>query len=117
MVVTMGDDSDSAYRSLRLTHKVSDSVYLLVKALGNAYWMLAAAVLAALCWSLRKAPTAPALFPLAPLAALAAAATLYLMSVHGIAEGAGRHHMAWSWIYALVLTAGLARIRSVSDQA
>jgi hypothetical protein len=113
----MGDDSDSAYRSLRLTHKVSDKVYLLVKALCNAYWMLLAASLGALCWSLRRVDSAQALVPLAPLAALAAAATLYLMAVHGIAEGAGRHHMAWSWIYALVLSAGLARLRTASAKA
>lgn len=107
VVITMGDDSDSAYRSLRLTEKVSDKAYLVAKALSNAYWMMIAALLAASCWSVRQRGVAHAL---APLAVLAAGATLYLMAVHGLAEGGARHHMAWSWMYALILAVALARV-------
>lgn len=106
LVVTMGDDSDSAYRSLRLTNKLSDKAYLLAKALSNAWWMIVTAIIAATCWSLRRTPGASAL---APLTVLAAGVTLYLMAAHGVAEGGGRHHMAWSWLYALILTAGVMR--------
>jgi len=109
LVVTMGDDSDSAYRNLRLTNKVSDKVYLLAKAGSNGWWMILAALLAATCWSLRGTSAAHAL---APLTVLAAGVTLYLMAAHGVAEGGGRHHMAWSWLYALILAAGLTRIGS-----
>lgn len=118
LVITMGDDSDSAYRSLRLTGKVSDKAYMLGKALSNAYWMIIAAVLAASCWSVRKSPAA---YKLAPLALLSASATLYLMAVHGMAEGGARHHMAWSWLYALLLVVALRakaadRSMAVQDQ-
>ncbi|MGZ8294361.1 MAG: hypothetical protein ACXWVG_15055 [Telluria sp.] len=108
LVITMGDDSDSAYRSLRLTNKVSDKVYLISKLLSNTYWMIVAALLAASCWSARKSP---ARLELAPLAILGAGVTLYLMAVHGLAEGGARHHMAWSWIYALVMVAGLGGVK------
>lgn len=107
LVITMGDDSDSAYRSLRLTNKVSDKAYLLGKAVSNAFWMAVTALLAASCWSLRKNGAALAL---APVAVLAALATLYLMAVHGLAEGGARHHMAWSWVYALILATALGRL-------
>jgi len=107
MVITMGDDSDSAYRSLRLTDKVSDKVYLLSKALSNACWMAIAAALAVSCWLVRKRHAGQ---ELAPVVVLAASATLYLIAVHGMAEGGGRHHMAWSWIYALILVAALGRV-------
>jgi hypothetical protein len=114
LVITMGDDSDSAYRSLRLTNKVSDKMYLLMKALSNAYWMIIAALLAASCWSVSKRHAAG---ELAPVAVLAAAATLCLMAVHGMAEGGARHHMAWSWLYALMLVTGLARTRGYQTLA
>ncbi|MGZ5056283.1 MAG: ArnT family glycosyltransferase, partial [Methylobacter sp.] len=109
LVITMGDDSDSAYRSLRLTNKVSDTGYRLSKALSNAFWMGIAAMLAAGCWAARKSASTHAL---APIAMLAAAATLYLMAVHGMAEGGSRHHMAWSWIYALILVKAMTQYAS-----
>jgi hypothetical protein len=112
VVITMGDDSDSAYRSLRLTNKVSDKAYLVAKALSNAYWMFVAAMLTGCCWSARKSSAAPAL---APAALMAAGATVCLMAVHGMAEGGARHHMAWSWLYALVLVVAAVRVRRAGD--
>ena len=113
IVITMGDDSDSAYRSLRLTGKISDKAYIVFKALSNAYWMLLAAVLGLTCWSIRNAPEA---HRIAPLAILAAGVTVYLMAVHGMAEGGGRHHMAWSWLYALIVSTGLLRLREEGNR-
>jgi hypothetical protein len=104
LVITLGDDSDSAYRSLRLTDKVSNMTYLLFKALSNIAWMAIAALMAASCWAIRKREANT----LAPLAILSAGATLYLMAVHGMAEGGARHHMAWSWAYAITLVGALA---------
>jgi hypothetical protein len=108
LVITLGDDSDSAYRSLRMTEKVSNKTYLLFKALSNMVWMAIVACTAASCWSLRKDPATA----LAPLTILTAGATLYLMAVHGLAEGGARHHMAWSWAYAMTLVGALSLVKS-----
>jgi len=112
LVITMGDDSDSAYRSLRLTRKVPGNVYLLTKAVSNLFWLMLTAMLAASCYASSKesAKQGPC-----SLAVFAAGATLYLMAVHGLAEGGARHHMAWSWLYALLLVAGLVRSAAPTD--
>jgi hypothetical protein len=100
LVLTMGDDSDSAYRSLRLTGKVSQNAYLLFKALCNAYWMALAAFLCSVCWTSRNSKER---LQLAPVLIISTAASLYLMAIHGLAEGGARHHMAWAWAYSLLL--------------
>jgi hypothetical protein len=107
MIITMGDDSDSAYRSLRMTNKVPGKGYLVAKLLSNAYWMVIAALLATAAWKMRKHTSAK---ELAPLSILSASVTIYLMGVHGIAEGGARHHMAWSWLYGMMLVVMVARL-------
>lgn len=107
MIITMGDDSDSAYRSLRMTNKIPGNGYFVAKLLSNAYWMVITAFLAAAAWKMRKHSSAE---ELAPLGILSASVTIYLLGVHGIAEGGARHHMAWSWLYGMMLVVMVARL-------
>jgi len=98
LILTMGDDSQSAFHGLRLTEKVSPKAYFLFKGFCNAFWLMSSALLGAMCWAERKGKT---LAPMAPVAVMATAATLCLMAIHGMTEGGGRHHMGWAWIYSL----------------
>jgi len=106
LTVVMGDDSDSAFRSLRSTRKSSTMGYAIAKALSNFYWLILSAMLCVFCWNFRDSES---LRRAAPLIFLAGLTTLYLMGVYGITEGSGRHHMGWAWIYAVLLTFALRR--------
>lgn len=106
LTVTMGDDSDSAFRSLRSTGKSTGAGYYFAKALSNGYWVLLTAMLCVFCWNFRDSES---LRRAAPLIFVATLTTLYLMGVYGIVEGSGRHHMDWAWIYAVLLTFVLRR--------
>ncbi len=97
----VGDDGDSAFRSLRSTQKASRTGYAAAKALSNAYWLMLTSMLCIFCWNFRDQE---ALRRAAPVIFLATLATLYAMGVFGIVEGSGRHHMGWSWIYSVLLT-------------
>jgi len=106
LTAIMGDDSDSAFRSLRSTRKSTGPAYYIAKALSNFYWVLLTAMLSVFCWNFRDRETwrraAPVIF-------VATLMTLYVMSVYGIVEGSGRHHMGWAWIYAVLLTVAVRR--------
>ncbi len=106
LTVIMGDDSDSAFRSLRSTQKASVVAYAVAKAFSNGYWVLLTAMLCVFCWNFRDPES---LRRAAPLIFAATLTTLYVMSVYGIVEGSGRHHMDWAWIYAVLLTVAMRR--------
>lgn len=98
LTLTFGDDSDSAYRAFRLTDLVENKTYLALKAVSNGFWLALVAILAALCWKARHTCLPKQVLPLSLLTVVV---LLSLAAIHGLAEGAARHHMAWSWLLAL----------------
>ena len=106
LTAIMGDDSDSAFRSLRSTQKTSGGAYLAAKALCNSYWVILTALLTVFCWNFRDPES---LHRAAPVIVVATLATLYAMGVFGVVEGGARHHMGWSWIYSVLLILAVQR--------
>ena len=100
VMLTLGDDSDAVYRSLRLGLGVSTPVYVSWKAAVNTFWLVA--VVLTLPWLAGRAGRLPG-------SALVIVGTLMIHPVvlHDFVEGGSRHHMGTLWCYALLLGAAL----------
>lgn len=104
IVQILGDDSDSAFRSLRLTGKAGAAVYSIAKAGSNGWWLLMVSLMSVLTWRLRTLPLTP---EVASLVLTAGLGTVSALLVNGLAEGAARHHMVWVPFYALTIGVGV----------
>ncbi len=99
----MGDDAAGIYSTLKVG-KASDSgtLYLVLKAAANAWWLAMWTLLAAAVFSLRAAGLSPP-----ALARLPLWLWLYLFALHSIFESAGKYHMPVLWVLPVLIACSL----------
>lgn len=95
----MGDDAAGIYNTLKVG-KASDNstLYLVLKAAANAWWLAMWTLLAAAVLAMRAAGLRPPALTRLPLWLW-----LYLFALHSIFESAGKYHMPVLWVLPVLI--------------
>lgn len=95
----MGDDAGGVYATFKVGGGVAgDTLYAILKALANAWWMLMWLLVGLAAWLRRSETQYACLIWLTPIWIW-----LYLFAIHSVFESAGKYHVPVLWVLCVLI--------------